>query len=57
MLNCHLSGFTIEYLSVFVPVPYCLDDHSFVVQPEIWHCDPPALVFFFNIPLAIWDPF
>ena len=23
------------YISVFVPVPYCLDDGSFVVQPEV----------------------
>ena len=23
------------YISVFVPVPYCLDDCSFVVQPEV----------------------
>ncbi|CAD7682597.1 unnamed protein product [Nyctereutes procyonoides] len=28
-------------MSVFVPVPHCLDEHSFVVQPEIWHCDAP----------------
>ena len=41
------------YVSVFVPVSHCLDDHSFVVQPEIWHVIPLALVFFFNIPRAI----
>jgi len=23
------------YISVFVPVPYCLDDCGFVVEPEV----------------------
>ena len=23
------------YVSVFVPVPYCLDDYGFVVEPEV----------------------
>ena len=23
------------YISVFVPVPYCLDDFGFVVEPEV----------------------
>ena len=23
------------YISIFVPVPYCLDDRSFVVEPEV----------------------
>ena len=27
------------YISVFVPVPYCLDDCSFVVQSEIRQID------------------
>ena len=25
----------IFYISVFVPVPYCLDDCGFVVEPEV----------------------
>ena len=24
------------YISVFVPVPYCLDDCNFVLQSEVW---------------------
>ena len=27
------------YISVFVPVPYCLDDRGFVVEPEIRQVD------------------
>ena len=27
------------YISVFVPVPYCLDDCSFVVEPEVRQVD------------------
>ena len=26
-------------MSVFVPVPYCLDDYDFVIQLEVWNCD------------------
>ena len=36
------------YVSVLVPVPHCLDDHSFVVQPEIRHCDAPGSGFLFQ---------
>ena len=25
------------YISVFVPVPYCLDDCGFVVEPEVFY--------------------
>ena len=35
-------------MSVFVPVPYCLDDHSFVVQLEIRRCDAPGSGFLFQ---------
>ena len=28
---------SIDHVSVFVPVPYCLDDHSFVIQLEVRH--------------------
>ena len=27
------------YISVFVPVPYCLDDFGFVVEPEVRQVD------------------
>ena len=27
------------YISVFVPVPYCLDDSGFVVEPEVRQVD------------------
>ena len=26
---------SIIYVSVFVPIPYCLDDCGFVVEPEV----------------------
>ena len=26
-------------MSVFVPVPCCLDDDSFVIELEVWNCD------------------
>ena len=43
-----LYSVPLVYVSVFVPVPCCLCDHSFVVQLEIRHCDAPALFFLFN---------
>ena len=42
------------YISVFMPVPYCLDYCSFVVQSEVQELVPPALFFFLKIVLAIW---
>ena len=27
------------YISVFVPIPYCLDDCGFVVEPEVRQVD------------------
>ena len=38
--------------SVFVPIPCCLDDYSFVERLKSGIMMPPALVFF-KIPLAI----
>ena len=32
-------------VSVFVPVPHCLGEHSFAVQPEIRHCTAPRCGF------------
>ena len=26
-------------VSVFVPIPCCLDDDSFVVEAKVWDCD------------------
>ena len=41
------------YISVFVPVPYCLDYCSFVVESEAREPDSSAPIFF-KIALAIW---
>ena len=32
------------YISVFVPVPYCLDDCGFVVEPKVRHADPSSSI-------------
>ena len=32
------------YISVFVPVPYCLDDSGFVVQPEVRQVDSSSSI-------------
>ena len=32
------------YISVFVPVPYCLDDWSFVVEPEVRQVDSSSSI-------------
>ena len=32
------------YISVFVPIPYCLDDCGFVVQPEVRQVDSSSSV-------------
>ena len=44
-------------MSVFVPVPYCLDDYSFVIDIEVGLVMPSALVLFFRIALTIQDLF
>ena len=41
------------YSSVFVPVPYCLDDCGFVVEPEVRQVDSSVPFFFLKIALAI----
>ena len=41
------------YISVFVPVPYCLDDCGFVVEPKVRQVDHPVPFFFLKIALAI----
>ena len=35
-------------VSVFVPVPYCLHDYSFVIHLEVWDCDASRFGFFFQ---------
>ena len=42
------------YISVFVPVPYCLDDCSFEVKYEVSKVDSSAPFFFLKTALAIW---
>ena len=32
------------YISVFVPVPYCLEDCSFVVEPEVRQVDSSSSI-------------
>ena len=41
------------YISAFVPVPYCLDDCSFVVYSEVRKVDSSSSIFFLKIALAI----
>ena len=41
------------YIFVFVPVPYCLDDCAFVVEPEVRQLDFSSSFFFLRIALAI----
>ena len=43
-----ISGFSILlhliYISVFVPVPYCLDNCGFVVEPEVRQVDSSSSI-------------
>ena len=34
-----MNLFPLIYISVFVPIPYCLDDCGFVVEPEVRQVD------------------
>ena len=52
-----LYSVPLVYVSVFVPVPCCLCDHSFVVQLEIRHCVAPSFVFPFQHFLGDSGPF
>ena len=36
--------FPLIYISVFVPVPYCLDDCGFVVEPEVSQVDSSSSI-------------
>ena len=46
--SCTLYPVPLIYVSVFVPVPYCLDDYSFVIQLEVWDCDASSFGFLFQ---------
>ena len=42
-----ISGLSIVpliYISIFVPVPYCLDDCGFVVEPEVRQVDSSSSI-------------
>ena len=41
------------YISVFVPVPYCLDDCGFAVEPKSGRLIPLVPFFFLKLSLAI----
>ena len=41
------------YISVFVPVPYYLDDCGFVVEPEVRQVDSSSFILLLKIALAI----
>ena len=41
-----LASVPLVYLSIFMPAPYCFDDYSFIVQPEIRKCDASCFVLF-----------
>ena len=53
------------YISVFVPVPWCLDDCRFVVEPEVRQVDSFSFIFisqdrfvylrFFVFPYKLWN--
>ena len=38
--------FLLVYISVFMPLPYCLDDCSFVVYPEVRKVDSSSSILF-----------
>ena len=46
---------TLVYISAFVPVTYCLDDYSFLVQSEVRELDSSNSVFLSKDCLVIWD--
>ena len=62
-----ISGLSIFliYISVFVPVPYCLDDCGFVVEPEVRQVDSSSSILlsqdifgytrFFVFPYKLWN--
>ena len=45
------------YISVFGPVPYCLDDCGFVVEPEVRHVDSSSSILLSEDYIGYWDIF
>ena len=43
-----LYSIPLVYVSVFVPIPYCLDDYSFVVFLEIWDYNTSSFALLFQ---------
>ena len=41
------------YVSVHVPIPYCFDYCSFIVQSKVRECDTSVLLFFLKIALTV----
>ena len=41
------------YISVFVPVPYCLDDCGFVVEPELRQVDSASSILLLKVQIFI----
>ena len=41
------------YISLFMSVPYCLDDCGFVVEPEVRQVDSSSSILLLKIALAI----
>ena len=48
------SPIPLIYISVFVPVPYCLDDCNFVVLSKVRKVDSSTPFLFLKSSLAIW---
>ena len=53
LIDCRGLSLFLYSLSAFVPVPPCLDYHSFVVVSEVWESYASCLVFSLGIALAI----
>ena len=45
------------YISVFVPVPYCLDDCGFVVEPEVRQVDSSSSILLSQDCFGYWRVF
>ena len=50
-------SFPMMSVSVFVPVPYCLDDCGFLIHHKLQNCNVTSFLFFFNMTLAIFGLF
>ena len=50
---CALCSIALVHVSVFIPVPYCFDYYSLLYTLKSGSVMPPALLFLFNIVLAV----